>query len=56
MDRLMDPYHVGKSCSKFSYILPSGLGEDSMMDQQALSLKSVGIIRILLYHENIIQR
>ena len=29
---LAHPYHEGKSCSKFGYIPPSGLGRDSRVD------------------------
>ena len=31
---LAQPYHKGKSCSKFGQIPPSGLGGDGLTDRQ----------------------
>ena len=34
---LTHPYHLGKLCSKFGQILPSGLGGDSVKDRQTVT-------------------
>ena len=45
---LAHPYQVGKSCGKFAYILPSGLGENIVMDGQTDRWMDGGIHNITI--------